>query len=228
MHRLFAEAGTSLDVTALPELYVQNNRTINGMCIGLSKPFIVVNSGSLELLDDEELRCLLGHELGHIMSGHVLYRTMIVLLMQLATLGFPVIGLAARVVLVDQKPGVAVDHNVWDAGVARREDRHPDGGGLEDADRRALGVLEAAERQLVQRPERDRLVVPRVRLRCRAAELRVGEPGDEPLAQPPSRLGQSHGLNTTFTGTCADAPNAAAIYLECSATFSSVLGPYKC
>jgi Zn-dependent protease with chaperone function len=78
--RLFAEAGATLDVAELPELYVQYDRSINGMCIGMSKPFIVINSGSLELLDDEELRCLLGHELGHLLSGHAVYRTMAMIL----------------------------------------------------------------------------------------------------------------------------------------------------
>ena len=83
VHRLFAEAAASLDIAELPELYVQNNRTINGMCVGMAKPFIVVNSGAIELLDDEELRCLLGHELGHYRSGHAVYRTMAELLTML-------------------------------------------------------------------------------------------------------------------------------------------------
>ncbi|HSH44344.1 MAG TPA: M48 family metallopeptidase, partial [Longimicrobiales bacterium] len=56
--------------------------------------------GSVRLLDEDELVFLLGHELGHIMSGHVLYRTMLVILLQLASLGFPLIGLAARAVLL--------------------------------------------------------------------------------------------------------------------------------
>ncbi|GAA2597431.1 M48 family metallopeptidase [Dactylosporangium fulvum] len=80
VHRLLAEAGASLDLVELPELYVQADRSINGMCIGMSKPFIVVNSGAVELLDDEELRCMLGHELGHLISGHSVYRTMVLIL----------------------------------------------------------------------------------------------------------------------------------------------------
>ena len=54
------------------------------MCVGLRPPIIVVNSGAVELLDDDELRCLLGHELGHALSGHAVYRTMIVVLTNLA------------------------------------------------------------------------------------------------------------------------------------------------
>jgi Zn-dependent protease with chaperone function len=76
VYRLFAEAAASLDIADLPELYVRYDRTINGFCVGMSKPFIVVNSGALEQLDDEELRTLLGHELGHMLSGHAVYRTM--------------------------------------------------------------------------------------------------------------------------------------------------------
>src|SRR5690349_12106245 len=38
----------------------------------------------------------------------------------------------------------------------------------------------------------------------------------------------STGLKTTCAGTCVDAPKAAAISRECSATVSKVFGPYKC
>jgi Zn-dependent protease with chaperone function len=79
---------------------VSQTPIVNAGAYGMDKPFIVLNSGSVGLLDEEELTYLLGHELGHILSGHVLYRTMLVLLLQLASLGFPVIGLAARAVLM--------------------------------------------------------------------------------------------------------------------------------
>jgi len=38
-------------------------------------PFIVLHSAALELLDEEELRVLIAHEFGHVVSGHSLYRT---------------------------------------------------------------------------------------------------------------------------------------------------------
>lgn len=100
VYRLFAEAAATLDIAELPELYVQYDRSINGMCIGMSKPFIVVNSGALELLDDEELRCLLGHELGHLLSGHAVYRTMAMVLHDWATrlAWLPVGSLALRAI----------------------------------------------------------------------------------------------------------------------------------
>ena len=84
IHRIFAEAAASLDVDDLPELYVRNDRSLNAMCIGMAKPFIVVNSGAIELLDEDELRALLGHELGHLLSGHALYRTLAHILTNLA------------------------------------------------------------------------------------------------------------------------------------------------
>lgn len=83
LHRLYAEAGSTLDVRELPELYVTTNPFPNAMCIGIDKPIIVVNSGVLDMLDEEELRFILGHELGHALSGHALYRTVLIWLMNI-------------------------------------------------------------------------------------------------------------------------------------------------
>jgi peptidase M48-like protein len=45
----------------------------------------VVTSAAVAQLDDEELRYILGHEVGHMLSGHAVYRTMMLILRNLAT-----------------------------------------------------------------------------------------------------------------------------------------------
>ncbi len=100
VHRLYERAARALDAPAEYPVFVSQSPIVNAGAYGMEKPFILVNSGALHLLDDEELEFVLGHELGHIMSGHVLYTTMMVLLVQLAQRGFPLVGLAARAILM--------------------------------------------------------------------------------------------------------------------------------
>jgi hypothetical protein len=83
VHRLFTEAAATLDVRDLPELYITNFPMWNAVTIGMDKPFIVLNSALVKGLDDEELRFVLGHELGHAQSGHALYQSLLFWLMRL-------------------------------------------------------------------------------------------------------------------------------------------------
>jgi hypothetical protein len=55
------------------------------MTLGSDKPFIVITTGLLDLMDEEEARFIIGHELGHALSGHAVYRTMLYHLTRLAT-----------------------------------------------------------------------------------------------------------------------------------------------
>ncbi len=100
LHERYQEVLQTLDAPTHYELFVSQTPIVNAGAYGMNKPFIVLNSGSLILLDEDELTFILGHEVGHILSGHVLYRTMTVLLLQLAQMGFPIVGLAARAVLM--------------------------------------------------------------------------------------------------------------------------------
>ena len=80
LNALYADVLTSLDCKERPELFVSQTPFVNAGAYGMERPFIVINSGALKLLDDEEMRALLGHELGHVMSGHALYHTILVII----------------------------------------------------------------------------------------------------------------------------------------------------
>jgi Zn-dependent protease with chaperone function len=72
-----------LDLPEVPELYVVQDPMPNAMTIGTDHPFIVVNTGLVDLLDEEELRFVVAHEVGHVLSGHAIYRTMALILTSL-------------------------------------------------------------------------------------------------------------------------------------------------
>ena len=84
VYQRFTEAAATLDVAELPQLFVAQSPIINGQAIGIDKPFIVITTAAVEKLDDEELRALLGHEIGHVRSGHAVYKTIMILLTNLA------------------------------------------------------------------------------------------------------------------------------------------------
>ena len=77
---LHTEVVTTFDWPTVPELYVSQTPFFNAGAYGIDRPFIVLHSAALELLDDDELRVLLSHELGHVISGHALYRTIAAIL----------------------------------------------------------------------------------------------------------------------------------------------------
>ena len=97
---LYQDVLKTLDAPDDYPLFVSQTPIVNAGAYGMDEPFIILNSGTVKLLDDDQLSYVMGHELGHIMSDHALYRTMMALLIQLAGMGFPIVGLAARAVLV--------------------------------------------------------------------------------------------------------------------------------
>jgi Zn-dependent protease with chaperone function len=89
LNELFTEVCTTLDWEPRPELFVAQTPFANAGAFGMDRPFIVINSGAVKLLDDDEMRYLLGHELGHVMSGHALYHTLLVLLLNVSLSALP-------------------------------------------------------------------------------------------------------------------------------------------
>lgn len=97
-----------LDVLDMPErydLYLQQTPVANAMAVGAGKPIIVLNSGLINMLDERQVKTVIAHEVGHILSDHVMYRTALIILLQLGNLALPIfVGLpllAIRLALLE-------------------------------------------------------------------------------------------------------------------------------
>ena len=87
-------AAAILDIAKIPDVYIAAGGDINAFTAGVERTAIVLNSGAIDNLTDDELFFVIAHELGHIKSGHVLYYQIAVCLpvfgdrLGAATLGF--------------------------------------------------------------------------------------------------------------------------------------------
>jgi Zn-dependent protease with chaperone function len=136
---LHTEVTTTFDWPAVPELYVSQTPFFNAGAYGIDNPFIVIHSTAIELLDDEELRALLGHELGHVMSGHALYRTIAAVLALISLGALPALAglmvLPVRLAFLEwsRKSELSADRagllGAQDVAVAQRLDMKMAGGG---------------------------------------------------------------------------------------------------
>lgn len=101
MYRQLAEAAAVLDAPEVPELFVTADPTLNAVTIGMEKPLIVVNSALVDLLGEEEMAFVLAHELGHALSGHAVYQTLLRRLLQLTGVlnTLPLGGLGIRLIV---------------------------------------------------------------------------------------------------------------------------------
>ena len=72
---LLNQACSILDIEDVPPVYISTDGgfQVNAYAAGVKIPYIVINTRSIEALEDDELLCLLAHELAHIKSEHVLY-----------------------------------------------------------------------------------------------------------------------------------------------------------
>jgi Zn-dependent protease with chaperone function len=75
LHAMLRESCAILDMP-VPALYVTQNPAVNAFTFGHNNPYVVLFTGLLDLMTDDEIMAVIAHELGHIKSGHVLYLTM--------------------------------------------------------------------------------------------------------------------------------------------------------
>ena len=94
-----------LDLQDVPDLYLTQFPLANAATIGSGRPIIVLNSELVRILDTEGLRAVIAHEAAHVLADHVLYRTALLILLQLGTSVLPLFAglplLAVRAALLE-------------------------------------------------------------------------------------------------------------------------------
>jgi Zn-dependent protease with chaperone function len=83
LYRAVQESCEILDVPKRPAVYIQPGG-LNAFTAGVEQPIIVFEAGLIDSMTEGELRFVVGHELGHVKSGHVLYYQVAMLLPVLA------------------------------------------------------------------------------------------------------------------------------------------------
>ena len=82
-----------LSVLDMPEeyaLYMTAAPAPNAMAVGAGKPILVLSSGAVELLADDQLETVIAHEVAHVLSEHVLYRTALQILLRITWQRIPI------------------------------------------------------------------------------------------------------------------------------------------
>ncbi|MDG1479201.1 MAG: M48 family metallopeptidase [Myxococcota bacterium] len=96
LFRLYEDILATFDITEEWPLYVVPMGGVNAGAVGMESPFLIL-SEEAALLADADIRVIIAHEVGHVLSGHVLYRTMMRLLLNVSwmalsgAVGFPLV-----------------------------------------------------------------------------------------------------------------------------------------
>jgi Zn-dependent protease with chaperone function len=100
VHDLHLGVLDTLDIGWEPELYISQTPFVNAGALGVEEPFVLINSAALDILDRHEVETVLAHEVGHIASDHVLYRTVFTLLLLLGQRQIPIAGIAIQAIIL--------------------------------------------------------------------------------------------------------------------------------
>jgi hypothetical protein len=81
VHRAFCQACDVLAIDPLPGCYLSHGEGyIRSFTVGVNQPIVILNMDCLLELNSQELMFVLGHELGHIKSQHLLYQQAAIIL----------------------------------------------------------------------------------------------------------------------------------------------------
>ena len=75
LQRPFDKVARRLGLRELPELFVYGSGEVNAYTSGVEKHYVALSSSLCDSLSEGELSAVMAHELSHILSQHVLYKT---------------------------------------------------------------------------------------------------------------------------------------------------------
>jgi len=80
IYEMIRESCAVLDIQEIPEIYISTVYTPNAFSFGIQKYTVVLLTGLVDLLSEEELLFVIAHELSHIKCNHMMYKTLLYLL----------------------------------------------------------------------------------------------------------------------------------------------------
>jgi Zn-dependent protease with chaperone function len=80
IYEMFRESCAILDISEIPEIYIRTHWQPNAFAFGVNKYTVTLLTGTLDLMTDDELLFVIGHELTHIKCNHMMYKTLLYLL----------------------------------------------------------------------------------------------------------------------------------------------------
>src|SRR3984893_2465525 len=78
-----------LDIEPTPDLYVTQTPLVNAMTVGARNPVVIVYSSLVGSYEPLEVRAVLAHELGHVLSEHYAYTTALLIISEVVQGALP-------------------------------------------------------------------------------------------------------------------------------------------
>jgi Zn-dependent protease with chaperone function len=100
LHRILNNIVDTFDWNYTPDLFVTQSPFWNAGTIGVKEPFIIINSSMIKHFEEKELTAAIAHEMGHIMSGHALYKTLLWLLTKVSLNVIPMASLLLTPIMI--------------------------------------------------------------------------------------------------------------------------------
>jgi Zn-dependent protease with chaperone function len=85
LHGIWKQVRQTLDAPDGWPLYVRPMGGINAATTGMDRPKVLVSEEALRQLHDGTLRAILAHEVGHILSGHIRFKSAFLMLASMGT-----------------------------------------------------------------------------------------------------------------------------------------------